>query len=263
MCFFPSATFYDPGESTGVSVKELNTIKRFRFIYRAWRFRWLIDRDEIAFLLAHLKKGQCGVDIGAYKGAYAYWMWKAVGREGQVFAFEPQRELAEYLLVPGWQQVTVENLALSSRAGQSVLTVPGEGASPGATLERDLHPGQTHTVPVTTLDIYFGQQPHLPISLIKCDVEGHELAVFKGGEGILQSQRPILMFECEQRHHLHDSVHDVFTYLEGQGYNGFFYLKGKLHSIGEFNIAQHQGRSAVYYINNFIFLPSESGDLFS
>lgn len=162
-------------------MKELNTIERFRFIYRAWRYRWLIDRDEIAFLLAHLKKGQCGVDIGAYKGAYTYRMQKAVGREGQVFAFEPQRELAEYLSVLGLQQVTVENLALSSKAGPAVLTVPGEGASPGATLERDLHRGQTCTVPVTTLDGYFGQRPHLPINLIKCDVEGHELAVFKGG----------------------------------------------------------------------------------
>ncbi len=242
-------------------MKELNTIERFRFIYRAWRYRYLIDRDEIAFLLAHLKKGQCGVDVGAHKGAYAYWMCKAVGREGRVFAFEPQRELAEYLSVLGLQQVTVENLALSSKAGPAVLTVPGGGASPGATLERDLHRGQTCTVPVTTLDGYFGQRPHLPINLIKCDVEGHELAVFKGGERILKSRRPILMFECEQRHHSHDTVHDVFAYLEGQRYDGFFYLKGKLHPIGEFNVSQHQSQAAGYYINNFIFLSDEPGDL--
>lgn len=69
------------------------------------------------------------------------------------------------------------------------------------------------------------------------------------------------MFECEQRHHSHDTVHDVFAYLEGQGYDGFFYLKGKLHPVGEFNVSQHQSQAAGYYINNFIFLPGEPGDL--
>ena len=36
------------------------------------------------------------MDIGAHKGAYVYWMQRAVGPSGTVFAFEPQVALAAY-----------------------------------------------------------------------------------------------------------------------------------------------------------------------
>lgn len=161
-------------------------------------------------------------------------MHKRVGAKGQVFAFEPQPALAQYLKQLGFPQVVVEQLALSSAVGEGLLTVPGGGPSPGATLEAGLHRGETQTVTVTltTLDDYFGARPEVRIDLIKCDVEGHELEVFRGGEQLLKSQAPILMVEVEQRHHRSHSVRDVFDYLEGLGYRGTFFLRGKRHPVG-------------------------------
>ena len=49
------------------------------------------------------------------------------------------------------------------------------------------------------LDSFFASRTQ-PVSLIKCDVEGHEGEVFRGAEQLLRQDRPILLFECEQRH---------------------------------------------------------------
>ena len=136
-----------------------------------------------------------------------------------------------------------------------MLTTPRTGPSPGATLQGGLHRGATHaaTVSLTTLDDYFGPRPEVSIDLIKCDVEGHELEVFRGGEGLLKSQAPILMVEIDQRHLRSHSVRDVFDYLGRLGYRGSFFLKGKRQPIERFDLAVHQDRGSGIYVNNFIF----------
>ena len=47
-------------------------------------------------------------------------------------------------------------------------------------------------VPVITLDEYFYKQAREVIHFIKCDVEGHEYQILKGGEAILRRDVPIL-----------------------------------------------------------------------
>ena len=68
-----------------------------RMTYRAWRYRLFLDRFEIRFMRRHLAPGDVAVDIGAHKGAYAYWMNKAVAPHGRVVCFEPQQPLVAYL----------------------------------------------------------------------------------------------------------------------------------------------------------------------
>ena len=75
----------------------MKNIQKIKFLYRARRFRHLLDKPEITFILSNLHHGDCALDIGAHKGAYTYWMHKAVSATGRVFAFEPQIELADYL----------------------------------------------------------------------------------------------------------------------------------------------------------------------
>jgi predicted methyltransferase len=41
--------------------------------------------------------GATVVDAGTYKGGYTFWMREEVGPQGQVFAFEPQPELADFV----------------------------------------------------------------------------------------------------------------------------------------------------------------------
>jgi FkbM family methyltransferase len=231
-----------------------------RMLYRAWRYRWKLDRQEIRFARGQLRPGDTAVDIGAHKGAYAYWMHRAVMPGGRVVCFEPQPELARYLgrmkSALRLDRLEVENRALSSRGGEMALVVPGGRTSPGGTLEAGLIRGEhaTYPVPVTTLDDHFGADA--PVRLIKCDVEGHELEVFRGGERLLRSRRPILLFECEERHHRRYSSGEVFAFLEALGYQGFFFSRAGAQPLAEFDPVRHGVPSSRDYANNFAFLPS-------
>ena len=58
------------------------------------------------------------------------------------------------------------------------------------------------------------------MSFIKCDVEGHELEVFRGAEALLARDKPTLLFEC---HDDEADRGDLFEYLIGLGYDGYFF----------------------------------------
>lgn len=229
-----------------------------RMLYRAWRYRWKLDRAEIRFMLGHLRPGDTVVDIGAHKGGYAFWMHRAVKPGGRVVCFEPQPELAAGLVrmkaALRLDGLEVENRALSSRAGSMTLAVPGTRPSPSGTLEPGLVTGEhaAYPVPVTTLDDHFGVESR--VRLIKCDVEGHELEVFRGGERLLGAQQPILMFECEARHLLRHTADALFSLLGALGYDGFFFTRAGLQPLREFDAASHGSPASPAYANNFAFI---------
>ena len=234
------------------------------FFWRAWRYRLRVEPREIAYVLATLRRGDCAIDIGAHRGGYLYWMQKLVGPSGRVIAFEPQPALADYLrqMVArlGLGHVTVAEQAVSDVPGESILEVPEGGPACGATLEKGLVGGRPRALAVRTctLDHYLAQRPALRPRLIKCDVEGHELRVFRGAERVLRELRPRLIFECEARHHPRDSMQSVFEYLVELNYCGHYYQGAALHQIAEFTPElQRDPKARQRYVNNFIFHPRE------
>jgi FkbM family methyltransferase len=227
---------------------------------RAWRYRLRDDPAEVRYLLQHVSRGQTVVDIGAHKGGYTYWLRRAVGPGGRVFAFEPQPRMAGYLrqVFPPSERgaVVVENVAVSDRNGVAQLLTPQGTSQCGATLEERANPRASYPIPTTTLDSYFEAMPSLRISFVKCDVEGHELSVFKGASRILREHRPVLLFECETRHTGGRPVSVVFDHLTAAGYRGWFFWNGSLRSVSEFDPATMQRSPEMKpYLNNFAFEP--------
>lgn len=238
------------------------SLNRVKLRYRAWRYRLKLDREEIRWLRRVLRPGDVAIDIGAHKGAYTFWMRRAVGRSGRVFAFEPQPQLADYLRRAvgdfGWDNVTIEHMGLSSNIGELVLYVPGGEASPGASVV----PGKARAgdvqmpVQVETLDHYLkGRDVDRGVRFIKCDVEGHELEVFQGARQTLREHAPVLLFECEARHNPDRPMSAVFSYLEALGYRGYFFWRGRLLTVSSFTPEVHQILGAEDYANNFLFVP--------
>ncbi|QUS41633.1 FkbM family methyltransferase [Tardiphaga alba] len=229
-----------------------------RFLWRAYKTRYRDQRAELAAIRSHVTSRDLVCDIGANKGSYLYWMAKWAGR---VVAFEPQPGLADYLnkarTALSLNNVVIETAGVSSTSGTLDLYIPTPN-SPGASLV----PSEgmaTMPVRVVALDDYF--TPTDKISLLKIDVEGAELDVFKGAERILRESRPVLVFECEQRHCREGAVADCFTYLESRGYRGEFVMRGKTQPVSRFDPALHQASNrpefwnAPDYCNNFIFRP--------
>lgn len=236
---------------------------RLRLWHRALRYRYRLDPHEIRFVLEHLSPGDRAVDIGAHKGAYTFWMCRGVGPTGRVYAFEPQPALAAAMRRTMRKEIArgllrVEESALSDRAATETLYVPDGADSPGAGLRRSDAPCRQYSIGCTTLDDYFPASAaggEGAVRLIKCDTEGNELAVFKGGEGLLRRDRPVLIFECEARHRNGGSVEEVFAFLNELGYSGgFFDHEGRLCPIERFDVAVHQrAPGEAGYINNFVF----------
>lgn len=241
----------------------MNLWQRLRVVHRAWRYRLRCEPQEIAFVRTQLSPGDTAIDIGAHQGAFTYWMQKKVGPRGHVIAFEPQPEMATLLNRTKeafrMRNVTIVNAGLSAEPGKLTMHRPGNAPSACATLQAsDWEGGESFTVSVETLDSYCTVHDLRPIKFIKCDVEGHELSVFRGAENILREDRPVLLFECEERMQGGDAMQNVFDFLLSLGYQGAFFRNGRQWPLEDFRPEyQRPGMTRHEYANNFVFLPSE------
>ncbi len=237
----------------------MNLWEKTRVLYRAWRYRLRTERPEIRFMLKHLRAGQLALDIGSYKGVHAYWMHRKVVPGGRVIAFEPQRDLAAYVervkSAFRLDRLTIVNAALSSTAGTKEMFRPVVNPWGEATLEKVPCEGETILVPTIVLDDHLDAAGARPVHFIKCDVEGHELEVFQGGERMLSEDHPILLFECQDYRHCEGQTRRVFQYLEKLGYDGYFFEDGKPTPVSRFRPEVHQVPDRKPPLHNFAFLP--------
>jgi FkbM family methyltransferase len=239
------------------------TRESIRFRVRTLKARFRDQRAEFDIIRRHVRPGDIVCDIGANKGSFVYWLSNWAGQSGRVIAFEPQPELARRLAnvcrSTGLDNVTVEAKAVYSHSGQQDLFLPA-GHQPGASLNHVAVEAESFTtlsVPLVTLDDYFDAD--VPVALLKIDVEGAELGVFKGAERILRQHAPLLVFECENRHLSPGQVGDVFSWLEGLGYAGGFIRGDQVLPLAEFDASIHQRQDGEWfwkrkdYCNNFVF----------
>jgi FkbM family methyltransferase len=227
---------------------------------RALRYRLRLTPAEIRALTGSLRPGDAAVDVGAHKGGYLYWLQARVGPTGQVIAFEPQPDLADYLrravAALGAHQVTVETLALSDRSGSARLWTRRGRTSCGATLEarEPREDWMAYPVPAITLDEYLAGRA-LSVRAIKCDVEGHELAVLRGAHRTLGVHRPVLLVESEARLGGPTVVPEVVAWLADLGYDGWFFRGRRAWPIRDFEPAFQRAPRSPGYVNNFLFRP--------
>ena len=235
-------------------------INKYKLITRAWRYRLFIEKWEIKFLINNLKSNQVGVDIGAHKGGYTYWMSKLVGENGKVFSFEPQPQLYNHLkntiIYSGYKNIVLSDLGFSRNIGTRQLIIPNGGTSPSASVVKEKKENDMSiAIKTTTLDDFFINKHKTQVDFIKCDVEGHELEVFKGGENFFENSRPTVLVESEARHCGEEKVLELFQFMESMDYRGYFHNGDRLVDIDRFNIYESQlNPKRLKYVNNFFFI---------
>ena len=241
-----------------------------RLFVRGLKAKYRYEVQEIRALVAALKPDDIAIDIGANKGGYLWSLSKAVP-QGKVFGFEPQPIFATYLKrvcpLARLRNVQIEACGLSDRVGTFTLNIPGsDPTSPAASLEEAVKERgvyQSYQVKVTTLDHYF-ENVTGHVGAIKIDVEGHELAVLKGGIHLLSKNKPVIVCESENRHIMQGSVMDVLKFILDLGYQGWFIRQGELVPLIEFDPLVHQSQigdqfwESPDYCNNFIFKPLDA-----
>ena len=232
--------------------------------FRKLRYQHKYDKGGMAFIREKVFPGATVLDVGAHKGGYLYAILQKAGKSGKICAFEPQSVLYRYLVslkkTFGWQNVSVEHLALSDSAGETTLYIPGnkvkEGSSPGATVvSKNTGEGYAarETVTTDTLDGYCSQHNIRP-DFLKIDVEGNELRIFRAGKETLSKYKPAILVEIEARHAGKENATETFRLLEELGYTGFFLNGGIREPLAHFSFDIHQNMAdRKNYCNNFIF----------
>ncbi len=242
----------------------MKILENIKLRYRAYNYQHKNDSGGIAYINASIKKGQTVLDIGAHKAGYLYFMLKQVGKNGKVFAFEPQTNLYQYIIkikkLFNWNNVTVEHLALSDSAGKVTLFIPvnttSKNSSPGATIlaqNNNNDFGLTEEISTQTLDFYCNLNNIKP-DFLKIDVEGNELKVLQGGLATIKKYQPKIIVEIEARHVGKEQVIATFEFMKSLGYIGHFIHGINRKSLQDFDFEVHQNESDMKnYCNNFTF----------
>ena len=160
--------------------------------------------EKIIKQLDQKKENGCFYDIGANIGLYS-WLCRDLSSNRTILAFEPDPKNFQLLKMTKEnsqiKDINLFNIALSNRMEtvsfqQDTLTSATGMISDGQTPWIEKYLGQeTNSIQVNT-DYLDNKtfKTHEP-SLIKIDVEGHELEVIKGGEKRLSQNKPLLLIE--------------------------------------------------------------------
>ncbi len=173
----------------------------------AYRGFWTPVLDpEVRVLRRFVPPGGTVLDIGAGVGLYAFPLARLVGPAGHVLAVEPYAPSADRLeraaLWLGVRQLELLRLGLSDTDGAATLAVPSSPS--GRIFDQNAHVAGSATeagtsVRVMTLDRLLDSHPLDRLDFVKCDVEGYESAVFRGGAATIRRFRPVILCEIEER----------------------------------------------------------------
>lgn len=180
--------------------------------------------------------GETALDIGANIGQMTSVLATRVGPTGRVHSFEPHPVVAQRLRANmalwharlGWTHVEHHAVALTDHKGQAELVESDEFAANQGTASMEPaadHAGRAvarHTVACRRLDEVVAEANIAAPGVAKLDVEGHELKVLEGADGLLARGAPRdIVYEEQQSYPA-----PVSKLLEGRGYTLFTFERG-------------------------------------
>jgi len=182
--------FYDRMEKGGLLDRPLPR-RAFESVYLA--YKRLIEAGPVARLESVVAPGSTVIDVGANIGFFTLRFGRWVEPGGQVIAIEPERRnmatLRRRVRGAGLQHVVhcVQAVA-ADRQGELRLAV--NRAHPGD--HRIADDGEP--VRAVTIDELIAGDPRR-VTLVKVDVQGAEMLVIAGAQGVIERDRPAMFVE--------------------------------------------------------------------
>ena len=216
------------------------------------------------------------VDVGAATGSYA---WILNRKSRLVICYEPGNVHSRMLeSVSFGTRIRVVRAAVGDTNGVAEMYTPGfdSNALHSATLNRNNpvvnQPStQVRKVKQVTLDSQFDKEiaPGRRVDVVKIDVEGHELEVFRGAQKLIAHHHPLIFCEIEKRHNMNYAA--VFGLMRSMGYTSYVFRGGRYLRFDGIEIGHLQTEAALAarlrgdydlksnaYTNNFVFQHSKS-----
>ena len=191
------------------------------------------SQPEVELFDQLLAPGCVVVEVGANIGVHTLFFAQAVGPEGRVIAFEPQRIIYQMLCgnmaINSITNVHCWNVAVGAAAGELIV--------PQIDYRRDNNFGGVElcdrsageAVQVGTLDSLNLEQCYL----IKIDVEGMEEQVLRGAAGTISRLKPTLYVECDRI----EKEASLLRAIDALGYAGYWH---RCHLFNPQNFAGNQ-----------------------
>lgn len=231
-----------------VTVRNVGRLLGRRAMATATEALWRCRRtQDLAMSVADhfAPNGATVVDVGASWGLFSYHLARRVGKSGQLYSFEPHPANAPMLrkLDEARPYVHFSQSAVSDEPGTAQLMVP-QHHNRQVTAQGSLAHGfddqgvdvRKIEVPLVRLDDVLAG---VDVDFVKIDVEGHELAVLRGGADMFRRCRPAILIEIEQRH-LSVPISEVFRQIEDFGYHLCYVTESALRPIAEFDVERDQ-----------------------
>jgi len=179
-------------------------------------FGRLTHEDVESDLLAHLApRLRTVIDVGANVGWYSCLMaHSGLPADGKILAVEPNPAVLPYLRVNAARhsQITVIPFVAAAQPGETTFY-----AAASSDLSSALRAvGEPLKAPATTVDQLAADYLKEPqVDLVKCDVEGGELAVLRGARALQASARPPIWLMEAKESFLH-AVGSSFDEIEAE-----------------------------------------------
>ena len=148
------------------------------------------------------------IDIGSHKGEFLENLSKSINFNN-AFTFEPQEEIFKILLqkFPDTNKFHHNNVAVSDTVGKKKINISNLTSTSTLSIENNKskylkikrflsndtkQEKDSYDVETITLDTFF-KEKNLNNSLLKIDVEGHELNVLEGSKNIIKKIKYVII----------------------------------------------------------------------
>jgi FkbM family methyltransferase len=210
--------------------------------------------NEVLLLKKVIDPGSTVIDCGANLGHHSIAFASLVGRAGRVIAIEPS-PMNLILLLLNIQSSHFADIirpvgaAATAQVGEVTLSriVLGQSENYGGVHISGRTGDICEGLPLDTLSCPAG------VSLIKCDVEGAELAVLRGGRSLIEKARPILFVEADDK----GAFDSLVGFLDELNYAAYFVHMNAFRTDNFLQCSEDpfQGKG---YSRNLFCVPSES-----
>jgi len=184
------------------------------------------EKDETQMIENLVGKGSCVLDVGANIGWYSINL-AAARRDIKLCAFEPiprtYETLQKNIKLNHLTNIQANNFGFSDKPGVFPFYYYPEGSG-NASLSNLTGREDISSIEckLSTIDDYV-QEENIKVDFIKCDVEGAELLVFRGGVMTIERDKPIVFSEILRKWSakFDYNPNDIFEFFQSLGYRAF------------------------------------------
>jgi FkbM family methyltransferase len=201
-----------------------------------------------------IRKRDTIIDVGANIGFYSVMFSGLVGKEGKIYAFEPDNYNFEKLeeTIKGIPNVIMRKAAVSNQTGQLEFytsldkNVDHRAYAPDSFATK-------YTVDCISLDEFPGKDTK--VDVLKVDVQGYEMKVYKGAENLIKNNPNIKIFSEFWPYGLQkagSSKEEFYSFFRNKGFSVYLLKEGSQtqindESLKEFPIVEEEYFNVLVY----------------